>query len=458
MPLRHAEPTGRAIPLFVKRIPATQPNHRAIWLVPGGPGSSGVVFERLAVRLHDADPGLDVYIPDHRGTGRSRRLGCSAEESEASPGGSEITAEEWPACFASLKVAWGDGLAAFNSTEAANDLGALIDRTRQPGESVFVLGASYGTYLVQRYLQLFPAQPTGVVLDSIAPPVAAFSQFDQWSNDGAKKLLQTCDRDPFCAQKLGGKAWERTEQALLGLDKGGCPALGPQARSALRGKLSGALMDPEKRLLIAPIGYRVARCAPADVLAVQHYLAWRPPRPLAPPLAQEHYSEILSSNIAYSELWEDPAPSTAELHARFDKAVVAPGFVADSAELFASWPRYARDASVGQLAKTDVPLLMLAGTLDPATPIELSRPVGAHFHGPHQTFVEFLNVPHGVYEYSAVRTAGAQPCGTQVILSFLADPNAAPDTRCLADMKPIDFHGSSELAQSALGTADLWEN
>ena len=89
---------------------------------------------------------------------------------------------------------------------------------------------------------------------------------------------------------------------------------------------------------------------------------------------------------------------------------------------------------------------------------ELSRTVGAHFRGAHQTFVEFLNTPHGVYEYSAVRTPGALPCGTQVLLSFLADPAATPDTRCLADMKPLDFHGSTELAQAAFGTAELWEN
>jgi pimeloyl-ACP methyl ester carboxylesterase len=334
----------------------------------------------------------------------------------------------------------------------------LIERTRGPNEHVFVLGVSYGTYLVQRYLQLHPTQPTGVVLDSIAPPVAAFSQFDQWSNEGAKKLLETCDRDPFCAQKLGGKAWERTERALRGLEQA-CPGLGPHARGALRGKLAGALNDPEKRTLIAAIGYRVARCTPADVLAVQHYLAWRPAPPASfSPLVQEHYSEILSSNIILSELWEDPAPPAAEVRARFDTAAIAMGFVADSADLYPLWPRYARDASVGQWARTDVPMLMLAGTLDPATPIEMSRTVGAHFRGPHQTFVEFLNAPHGVYENTAVRTPGALPCGTQVILGFLGDPTAAPDTRCMAHLKPLDFHGSTELAQAAFGTADLWEN
>ena len=211
VPLRHGDPSGRTLTLFVKWIPAKTPSHRALWLVPGGPGSSGVVIERLATRLHDADPGLDVYLPDHRGTGRSMRLGCSTEESNASPGGAEITMEEWPACFGSLKATWGDGLAAFNTTEAANDLCSLIDRTRAPNASVFVFGVSYGTYLVQRYLQLNPTQPTGVVLDSIAPPVAAFSQFDRWSNDGARKLLEACDQDAFCAQKLADlyPSWPR---------------------------------------------------------------------------------------------------------------------------------------------------------------------------------------------------------------------------------------------------------
>jgi pimeloyl-ACP methyl ester carboxylesterase len=460
VPLRRAEPGARTIRLFAKWIPAKTPRHRALWLVPGGPGYAGSRIEGFALRLHDADPGLDVYIPDHRGAGRSTWLGCATEESDMSPGGGEITKQEWPACFASLKATWGDGLAAFNTTEAANDLGSLIERTRAPNDSVFVYGVSYGTYLVQRYLQLYPKQPTGVVLDSIAPPVAAFSQSDRWSDDVARKLLDACDQDRFCQQKLGGHAWDRSQRALLGLEKSGCPELGPKARPVLRAKLAGLLNAPERRALIAAIGYRVARCTPGDVSAVQHFLTWQPPPPASfgSPIVQQHYSEVLSTNIALSELWEDPAPPASEVRARRDTAVVAPGFLPDYADLYSSWPRYARDTFVGKWARSDVPMLMLAGTLDPATPVEMSRTVGANFHGQHQTFVEFSNAPHGVFDNTAVRTAGALPCGTQVILSFLGNPGVAPDTTCMADMKPLDFRGSPELAQAALGTADLWEN
>ena len=49
------------------------------------------------------------------------------------------------------------------------DVGELINLFKRNGihDSAFVYGVSYGTYWAERYMQLFPRQAKGVILDSV---------------------------------------------------------------------------------------------------------------------------------------------------------------------------------------------------------------------------------------------------------------------------------------------------
>ena len=111
------------IGLFVKRFrgaPSSGPR-KQLWLLQGGPGFSGADFEPFVRAFTSEVTNLDVYLPDHRGTGRSSRLGCPQED-PSSPGGFSITPAEWPACLASVKAQWGPRLNGFTTTDAARDL------------------------------------------------------------------------------------------------------------------------------------------------------------------------------------------------------------------------------------------------------------------------------------------------------------------------------------------------
>ena len=101
---------------------------------------------------------------------------------------------------------------------------------------------------------------------------------------------------------------------------------------------------------------------------------------------------------------------------------------------------------------------MLQGTLDPQTPRDLAAVTAEHFTAPHQTWVLVQGSPHGVALQSPVTTPKADPCGMQIIWSFLADPMGTPDTSCLADLAPVTFSFPAETNQLYLGTDDLWEN
>jgi pimeloyl-ACP methyl ester carboxylesterase len=79
------------------------------------------------------------------------------------------------------------------------------------------------------------------------------------------------------------------------------------------------------------------------------------------------------------------------------------------------WPIYGDDGYFEKFADTDVPILMLNGTLDPQTPLSIAEPTAAIFNGPHQQFITVPWSPHGVlfnsYTAAALETGGGDLAG-----------------------------------------------
>ncbi|MEQ1568670.1 MAG: hypothetical protein ABMA64_23730 [Myxococcota bacterium] len=99
VPLWPDEPDGPTIELFAQRHLARGGGDRVLWLLPGGPGQTGAVYESFVEDLDHALPHTDLYLFEHRGVGRSTRLGCPDQEDPASDGGIDVTGDEWPACL-----------------------------------------------------------------------------------------------------------------------------------------------------------------------------------------------------------------------------------------------------------------------------------------------------------------------------------------------------------------------
>lgn len=459
VPLRWADRAGPEVGIFVQRLRGAGPIRGQLWLLNGGPGGSGADFDEWMQAFAELDPTLDVYTVDHRGTGRSARLGCPEQESAASDSGFYLTAAETGPCYDAAYAEWGDDLAAFTTTAAARDVGHLIERNAVPGQDVFVYGVSYGTYWAHRYLQLFPDQATGVVLDSIAPPTQDFVGYDRAFNQVGRDFMDLCSADVVCAGKLGADAWQAVGALFADLGRGHCPELvedwgidGPSLRSIL-----GILLTSgETRTYIPALVYRMARCAPGDVEAIGTLLTL-----FFGDEAELTYYDTLGSdalfyNVAMSELWPESPPSDDAIIAEQAKLFMGTGLSAEMAR--ASWTPYLDDEHVGAWATTETPLLMMNGDLDPQTPLAVARELASHFEGEHQWFITVPRAAHAV----TVRTPVADPddiqCGMQLLLSFLADPTTEPDRSCLADIPPERFVGDPELNRLVFGTPDLWEN
>ncbi len=464
VPLRHAEPDGPTIDLWVQRVEATvNPKRGQIWFLQGGPGESGASLAWIMERVGDQAPQWDLITTDHRGVGNSARLECPVQEAAGSDGGFDITEAERPACLQHVQNTWGADLAEFNVTAAAADIGLLVDRIREPDRDVFLYGVSYGTYWLLRYLHLYPNQADGIILDSIAPPGFNYAQYDSFMNDIGEDLMGYCATDTSCVSRLGSDPWVTTGQIFDDLANGSCPGYSAlldvgTERSTLRWALAYLFRVEVYRELVPAILHRLNRCAPADVVSIEHLLT-------ALFLLRDSFSnsdalgsEALRDNIAVSELTPAPSPNAATLEALQDTLYFSLGVSHRNAVAQEIWPVYPADQYVGAWPTTDIPILMGNGDLDPQTPPWVAQPAQAHFTGTHQYFYELPRCSHALVVQSPVTTPGAPHCFLQMLVDFVDDPTTAPASACISDIKPVSFEGAHPYSQYFLGENDMWEN
>ncbi|WP_296950015.1 alpha/beta fold hydrolase [uncultured Massilia sp.] len=347
--------------LFVRKFPAAGPRRGSVWAIAGGPGESGASLYPFVDVLRRAFPGVDVIVPDHRGTGLSSRL-CPAEEAPDSPGGTALAGAEWGSCLGAL-AAHPERALPFTVTNAAHDLAALLAQD-DDGGPVYLYGVSYGTQLVLRTLRVGRPRVAGVVLDSLVPPETDarwdLSRRSHVVDDVGRQVLARCDAAPDCAAMLGAPGAAVLRRVLDGID----PALLARVPGKDLRQFLGALLDvPPLRARIPALLADLARGGDAQLQAVLAALpgiqAQLGDYPQTPP------SIPLTGIVSLSE--NDLRPGRTPAQVRADEAPLLlrsplPALLAGS-----TLPRYPRDGDVGALPDRLPPTLVLHGTLDPKT-------------------------------------------------------------------------------------------
>lgn len=431
MPLDHDRPQGPVLDYFVRRFDAYDRSTRQLWLIQGGPGAPGDGVADLAYLFREVDPSLTVYVPDHRGTGRSSWLGCPDD------------LRVGPACQRSLLATWGSAVRQFSATQAARDLGAAIDLLAGPREEVLVWGVSYGTVLVNRYAHLFPGQADALLYDSACPGAGCdLSAWDPNFDRIGRAYLAGCAADAGCRAALGPDPVEALTGLLASLEEGHC-RVGIQPVD-LKAYLAFFLMDEGTRAAIPALVQRLQRCNDRDRAALgwfQQTVAGLFDETDPPP----GDSDAVYWNIAISELWSPADPRPEVLAARDARLLFTTGSVGELARFVAAWqpPRYVVDARHRRWATPPVPMLLLNGTLDPQTPhFQLDDAVAA-FTGPGQ-HVRFLEGgAHAVIDFPF--DAGS-PCGALITGAFVVDPAAPLRDGCADALGPPGYTLDAELA------------
>lgn len=444
MPRYHDEPGEGTIDIAVARHRGGEPTSppTRLWYVAGGPGDAGTeALPRLRSVFPDAQ--IDIYTFDHRGTGGSARLGCPQQEAADSAEGREIADAEWPPCIEHLR-ATRDDLDALTTTQSAHDLAALI--AAQPEGRDVVFGASYGTYLVNRYLLLYPDQPDAVILDGLVPADWTFAEFDSGLETTARRLLDRCAQDDECAARLGPDPAARARDLARSFDDGHCSTLGVDGHT-VRLLLGNLLMGgPRIWPYIPPLIFRLEQCRIRDMLAVgslvdRLFESGKLEEPAS-------HSPALQRHVALSEMWPDPPPDPAELSAAIADVTMTTGVSAGFARTAARWPTYPRPELGGRFAHYAGPLLLLHGGLDPTMPVERLAGLRDAYAGPSTTFVLFPDRGHVVLNEN--------PCARSLYRAFMTDPRRPPDTSCVAADQAFAPASLPAGQESAFGTRDLW--
>jgi pimeloyl-ACP methyl ester carboxylesterase len=442
-----AHPLGRrTITLPVVVLPAGDDRRSADPLVyiEGGPGAAtgldgdGIDGWRKDLAANHVAEGRDLVLFDQRGTGEADPVLDCPELTAAT-----VAVYSRPTDPAAARAAYQAGaercrdrlqaagidLSAYDSAATAADLAELREALGYKSWNLWAV--SYGTRVALDVLRDHPEGVRSVILDSVFPPEApSFLDYGKVAERLLGKLAADCARQPSCkamAPDLGATI----EGLRAGLD-----------RKPL--KVPVADQDDRRRIFLLD-GDRLVETL------LNEFYDWQAigelPRLLSEAAkgrtddlqaaAADYFGSLLDPDIADGMAisvecreeypFERGAPLEAAVRA-------APGY-ADlwaTDEILAACPVWGAGESgaiESQPVTSAVPVLVLSGDYDPATPPDWAAAMVRHLA--HGTLVSFPGIGHGVI--------ASDSCADKVVAAFLADPMTEPRAACIAELPGPQF-------------------
>ncbi len=435
VPLRHAEPDGATIrlPVAVRRAAAGAPD--PLLLAQGGPGGDAFEVFSLLVQPNSAlSTSRDIVIFNQRGTPYAEpELTCPETDAALadilaadSEEGERLYNEAMAACYDRL-VAEGIDLSAFNSLENAADV-PFIARALGYDEYNFY-GVSYGTLLGLHLMRNHPEGLRSVILDSVVPPDVNFLSEIAASEDRVfGEVFAACAVNPACAA-----AYPNLEARFYALvaqydqNPVDLTLTDPETARDYDTTLDGrGLRSVLYQLLYVP---RMAAVLPRVIADIEggdlRYLeAMWPLLVFDQLLAEGMYNSVICAEDADIDMATVPLDEL-----RPEIAATAADDLQSIIDGCARWQVEPLPASVDDPVVSDIPTLLLSGRFDPVTPPAFAAVAAAGLS--NATNLVDPTAAHGV--------AFQNECVNGIILDFLADPGAPPDSRCLAAAEPPAF-------------------
>lgn len=431
VPLRAADPKGKLIRLWTARIRATgDRSEDPVLYINGGPGIATV--DAILPNLTESKTigllrqGRDVILFDQRGSGRSEEALCPSlakgldaiEAAGLDPAAEEARSRaEFGKCRTEIEKA-GLDQGAYTTDATVGDMEVL---RRAFGIVRWNLASiSYGSLVALHAMRTTPGSIRSVILNSPYPPNSV-----TWAEQGSSAAAAYLAIDRECTYQLPcrkrfGAIIPKLEATLARLEttplKDGdrlitgrrfASALWPMAvRSssvrfvplAISRAHSGDTAIIKKIVAKFAGGDSFGGFSPAQAYAISCYesgytTAWyRRARTLYPALVP----------AAPDDAWDRMC------------ATFRPGFT---------------DPSFFAPVSSNIPTLIYAGSLDPATPV-IDAYQAMRFLS-RATRVEVQGTAHG--------PMAVDECTRGIAAAFLANPATPPDTACVGKRAPIDF-------------------
>ena len=419
--------SGREIGLKVVLLPAlaNDPAPDPVFYLSGGPGSGAAsMVDRIEPMFDLIRRSRDVVLVDQRGTGESGPLECDLGEGNPE---FDFTASVSPEQVQACLDSYGDADPRQYVTPIAMD--DLDDVRAWLGyDRINLYGGSYGTRAALVYLRRHEEHVRTVVLDGVAPVQMTLPLFFARDAHAAlEKVFRDCETSELCNSRFPSLRQDANALfARLEREPVDTAFLHPRTgerlertinRDAVAMVLTGMLYSPWLSTL-APLA--LDRATQGDFQMLM---------PLA--TANEAVAEIMSQGMFYSvvcsEDWPKITPEARERESRDT-------FVGEA--LFESrwkpceyWPQAELPARYYEPVRSDKPVLIFSGGLDPVTPPSWGELAAETL--PNARHIIAAEVGHGVSPLG---------CAPRLIDEFLESANATElDAGCIQNLRRPAF-------------------
>ena len=438
VPENRDAPNGRKIDLRVAliRSHASAANSDIVVFLAGGPGQAAVdTWPQIAGAFEPLRKHHHILLVDQRGTGQSHPLTCQRGDDDDKAGaGEEFNAEKarksTQACLDA--VSKNADPKYYTTTIAAEDLESVRVAIGSP--QFDLVGVSYGTRMAQQYLMRHPDGVRSVVLDSVAPNELALGQdFAVNLEDSLKAQFSTCVKTPACQKAFGDpyaslfklrdqlrakpQEFEYHDPTTFKNDKKTLDQYG------LTGLVRMFSYTPETAALLP--------------LSIAHGLQGD----FTPLLGQTQLlkgdmSDLTDNGMQMSVLCSEDA-DLLTLRPEDEKRLLGNLLIEGIQAMCAVWPHGTRPADFHAPLKTDKPILVLEGELDPVTPPRYGEQVVKNLSNGRLIVAKGLG--HNVI---------GRGCFPKVVDDFVADLKTKElDAKCVdvlaATPAFIDFNGAA---------------
>ena len=422
-----AKKSGRMIKLNVMVLPALvdQPAPDPIFYFQGGPGgaATSVGSAWLMTQLHRTH---DVVLVDQRGTGKSNPLQCNFHGDANDMRGQfveGVTPDKALACRSELeKIA---DLRLYTTTIAMADLDEV--RAALGYDKINVDGGSYGATAALSYLNFYPQHVRTVAIFGVAPPDNQLPlSFARGVEHALNRIFDDCAAEEKCRTAFTDlrKDWETV---VASVSKGPVTfdTLNPGTRQRQTITMTReAFGELVRHVLYVPSVMRIMplmihQMSQGDYSQFAYY-AYQVQRAVDAGMARGmNLSVMCAEDIPFIKVSD------------IEPAMGGTFYGGNRARLYLQtcqqWPRGNMPAKFRQPIKSNVPVLMLSGELDPVTPPDIAKPLLRWLPNGRQIVIH--NATHSAY-----------PCVEKLVREFIeAGTTKGLDVSCVEGIKRLPF-------------------
>jgi pimeloyl-ACP methyl ester carboxylesterase len=423
--------SGRTIPLKVLVLPALTENPAPdpVFVLAGGPGhgAASQVTRGVVDFFGPMRTQRDIVFVDQRGTGESHRLQCRivADSPGARRGfGDMLPPDLIRACREVLEPI--ADLRLYTTSIAMDDLDQV--RAALGYELINLYGVSYGSLAAQQYLRQHPARVRSLTLAGVATPAQKLPlHFAAGAQAALDHLTADCAADEACRRAFPdltrdiATVFAQFDTGPVALD---LPAAAGQGAERVR--MSRAIFAERLRLMLYNL--RSASRVPL-VLHRAAQKDWTPfVRATSPSLTGTSASVAMGMYLTITCSESIAVISEHDIVTRSRNSFVGEDRTRIHVRACQEWPRGAIAPSFYEPVRSRVPVLMLSGELDAATPAHWATTAAGWLPNSRQIFIR-----NAAHEYFA-------PCLRDLAAEFVAKGSTRDlDTRCVETLRRPAF-------------------